>query len=173
MVRSGRGPFKFAPSRHARAMHEIFFENLRDPARNRRAGLMRQFCPSQLDSTLDRLLPSAFASTFELLSKPLLFNIIRRGLFNLIFSHIFDLIRAILVFSECYSMNRLYRIMCRVFPAYYKVGYIGNKNNKFLNHCSFCFGIVFTIAIQLNCGVQSGFADQVPNIKFDEFEITR
>jgi hypothetical protein len=27
----------------ARAMHEIFFENFRNPARIRRAGLMRQF----------------------------------------------------------------------------------------------------------------------------------
>jgi hypothetical protein len=32
-------------------MHEIFFENLRNPARNRRAGLMRQFRFRQLDST--------------------------------------------------------------------------------------------------------------------------
>ena len=29
----------------------IFFENLRNPARNRRAGLMRQFCSGQLDSS--------------------------------------------------------------------------------------------------------------------------
>ena len=41
---------RFNPIDHARAMHEFFFENLRNPARNRRAGLMRQFCPGQLDS---------------------------------------------------------------------------------------------------------------------------
>jgi hypothetical protein len=51
MVRSERGPVKPARPRAARAMHEFFSENLRNPARNRRAGLMRQFCPSQLDST--------------------------------------------------------------------------------------------------------------------------
>jgi hypothetical protein len=32
-------------------MHEIFFENLRNPARILRAGLMRQFSSGQLDST--------------------------------------------------------------------------------------------------------------------------
>jgi len=32
-------------------MHEFFFENLRNPAHSRRAGLMRQFRSSQLDST--------------------------------------------------------------------------------------------------------------------------
>jgi hypothetical protein len=31
-------------------MREFFFENLRNPARNRRAGLMRQFRPGQLYS---------------------------------------------------------------------------------------------------------------------------
>jgi hypothetical protein len=31
-------------------MHEFFFENLRNPARNRRAGLMRQFRPGQVYS---------------------------------------------------------------------------------------------------------------------------
>jgi hypothetical protein len=31
-------------------MHEIFFEHLRNPARYRRAGAMRQFHPGQLDS---------------------------------------------------------------------------------------------------------------------------
>ena len=31
-------------------MHEFFFENLRNPARNRRAGLMHQFRSGQLDS---------------------------------------------------------------------------------------------------------------------------
>jgi hypothetical protein len=31
-------------------MHEFFFENLRNPARSRRAGLMRQFHSSQLNS---------------------------------------------------------------------------------------------------------------------------
>ena len=31
-------------------MHEFFFENLRNPAHNRRAGLMRQFRSGQLDS---------------------------------------------------------------------------------------------------------------------------
>jgi hypothetical protein len=30
---------------------KFFPENLRNPARSRRAGLMRQFCPGQLDST--------------------------------------------------------------------------------------------------------------------------
>ena len=34
----------------ARAMHEFFFENLRNPARNRSAGLMLHFCPGQLNS---------------------------------------------------------------------------------------------------------------------------
>jgi hypothetical protein len=33
-------------------MHEFVFENLRNPARNRRAGLMRQFPSNQLDSSL-------------------------------------------------------------------------------------------------------------------------
>jgi hypothetical protein len=38
--------------RAARAMHDFFsFENLRNPARNRRAGLMCQFCPIQVYST--------------------------------------------------------------------------------------------------------------------------
>ena len=32
-------------------MHEIFFENLRNPACSRRAGLMRQFRPNQVYST--------------------------------------------------------------------------------------------------------------------------
>jgi hypothetical protein len=32
MVRSGRGPFKPARPRRARAMHEFFPENLRNPA---------------------------------------------------------------------------------------------------------------------------------------------
>ena len=31
-------------------MHEFFLENLRNPARNRRADLMRQFWSGQLDS---------------------------------------------------------------------------------------------------------------------------
>jgi hypothetical protein len=34
----------------ARALHEIFFENLRNPARGRRAGAMHQFLSNQLDS---------------------------------------------------------------------------------------------------------------------------
>ena len=38
-------------ARRARAMHEIFFENLRNPARFRRASAMRQFPTGQLDST--------------------------------------------------------------------------------------------------------------------------
>jgi hypothetical protein len=38
--------------RRARAIHEFFFENLRNPARNRRAGLMRQFCTGQVYSIL-------------------------------------------------------------------------------------------------------------------------
>jgi hypothetical protein len=40
------------PRGHAapRAMHELFFRKLRNPARNRRAGLMRQFCPDQVYS---------------------------------------------------------------------------------------------------------------------------
>jgi hypothetical protein len=29
---------------------KFVFENLRNPARDRRAGLMRHFCPGQLDS---------------------------------------------------------------------------------------------------------------------------
>jgi hypothetical protein len=51
MVRSGRGPFRPARPRRVRAMHEFIFENLRNPARGRRAGAMRQFRSGQLDST--------------------------------------------------------------------------------------------------------------------------
>ena len=40
--------------RAARALHDFFFlENLRNPARNRRAGLMRQFRSGQLYSILN------------------------------------------------------------------------------------------------------------------------
>ena len=35
-------------------MHEFFFENLRNPAHNRRAGLMRQFSSGQLYSTITK-----------------------------------------------------------------------------------------------------------------------
>jgi hypothetical protein len=52
MVRSGRGPFRPAWPRRARAMHEFFPENLRNPACNCRAGLMRQFRSGQLNSTV-------------------------------------------------------------------------------------------------------------------------
>jgi hypothetical protein len=55
MVRSGRGPFKPARPRRARAMHEFFFENLQNPAHIRRAGLMRQFSSDQLYSSMLRL----------------------------------------------------------------------------------------------------------------------
>jgi hypothetical protein len=48
MVRSGRGPFR--PARRARAMHEFFLENLRNPARGRSAGSVRQFPTAQLVS---------------------------------------------------------------------------------------------------------------------------
>ena len=51
MVRSGRGPFRPARPRRARAMHDFFLENLRNPARIRRAGLIRQFSSGQLDSS--------------------------------------------------------------------------------------------------------------------------
>jgi hypothetical protein len=51
MVRSGSGPFRPARPRRARAMHDFFPENLRNPAHNRCAGLMRQFCPGQLYSS--------------------------------------------------------------------------------------------------------------------------
>jgi hypothetical protein len=51
MVRSGRGPFRPAWPRRARAMHEFFSENLRNPARIRRAGLIRQFRPGQVYSS--------------------------------------------------------------------------------------------------------------------------
>jgi hypothetical protein len=34
-----------------RAMHEFFLEKLRNPARDRCAGVMRQFPPTQLNST--------------------------------------------------------------------------------------------------------------------------
>jgi hypothetical protein len=44
------GKLSNAGGRAARAMHEFFFENLRNPAHNRHAGLMRQFCSGQLDS---------------------------------------------------------------------------------------------------------------------------
>jgi hypothetical protein len=62
MVRSDRGPFRPARPRRARAMHEIFFEKLRNPARSRRAGLMRQFRSGQLDSTDT---PMLAADTFD------------------------------------------------------------------------------------------------------------
>jgi hypothetical protein len=53
MVRSGRGPFKPArPPRRARAMHELFFEKLRNPARGRREVAMRQFPTVQVYSIL-------------------------------------------------------------------------------------------------------------------------
>jgi hypothetical protein len=55
MVRSGRGPFKPARPRRARAMHDFFFENLRNPARIYRVGLMRQFRPGQVYSTVGEL----------------------------------------------------------------------------------------------------------------------
>jgi hypothetical protein len=54
MVRSGRGPFKPARPRRGRAMHEFFFEKLRNPAHNRRAGLMRQFRTNQVYSRASR-----------------------------------------------------------------------------------------------------------------------
>jgi hypothetical protein len=62
MVRSGRGPFKPGMPRRARAMHEFFFENLRNPARNRPAGLMRQFRSDQFDSTQDMVLSTSAAA---------------------------------------------------------------------------------------------------------------
>jgi hypothetical protein len=43
-------------------MHEFFFENLRNPARSRRVGLIRQFCPNHVYSS---------AKSFEVL--PLIF----------------------------------------------------------------------------------------------------
>ena len=50
---SREGKLSNPRARPARARCIIFFfENLRNPARSRRAGLMRQFCPSQLDSTV-------------------------------------------------------------------------------------------------------------------------
>jgi hypothetical protein len=48
MVRSGRGPSKTG-GRAVSAKHDFFFENLRNPARIRRGGLMRQFRSGQLD----------------------------------------------------------------------------------------------------------------------------
>ena len=42
-------------------MHEFFFENLRNPVRNRRAGLMRQFRSGLLDSSSKRYILSVFA----------------------------------------------------------------------------------------------------------------
>jgi hypothetical protein len=59
MVRSGRGPFKPARPRRARAMHKFFFENLRNPGHIRRAGLMRQFSAGQLYSKSMDLQPSS------------------------------------------------------------------------------------------------------------------
>ena len=44
---------KPAWARPARAMHELFFENLRNPARDLRAGAMRQFPTGQHDSILN------------------------------------------------------------------------------------------------------------------------
>ena len=46
----GRVNVKRTRPRRARAMHEFFFENLRNPAHNRRAGLMRQFPTGQVYS---------------------------------------------------------------------------------------------------------------------------
>jgi hypothetical protein len=51
MVRSDRGPFKPAGSRRVRAMHDFFFENLRNPVRMWRVVVMRQFSTNQVDST--------------------------------------------------------------------------------------------------------------------------
>ena len=47
---SWEGKLSNARGRAARAMHDFFFENLRNPAHNRRAGLMRQFSSGQLYS---------------------------------------------------------------------------------------------------------------------------
>ena len=48
---SWEGKLFHARGRAARALHDFFFfENLRNPARSRRAGLMRQFRSCQLDS---------------------------------------------------------------------------------------------------------------------------
>ena len=42
-------------------MHEIFFENLRNPARIRRVGLMREFRSGQLDSSTVELIKTKLA----------------------------------------------------------------------------------------------------------------
>jgi hypothetical protein len=44
-------------------MHEFFFENLRNPARNRRAGLMHQFRPGQVYSINMHLTPNGAADS--------------------------------------------------------------------------------------------------------------
>ena len=43
---------KRACARRARTMHEFFSENLRNPARGRRAGAMRQFPTGQVYSSM-------------------------------------------------------------------------------------------------------------------------
>ena len=53
MVRSGRGPFRPSRARRARAMHEFFSENLRNPARDGCPGLMHQFRPGQVYNTVN------------------------------------------------------------------------------------------------------------------------
>jgi hypothetical protein len=73
MVRSGRGPFKPAWTRRARAMHEMFFENLRNPVHIRRVGLMRQFCPGQVYSNQKQAgEPSIFVRPRIVLWSPIL-----------------------------------------------------------------------------------------------------
>jgi hypothetical protein len=50
-------------------MHEFGFKNLRNPARDRCAGLMRQFCPNQVSSTLAEWVGMAFWSFTKLKKK--------------------------------------------------------------------------------------------------------
>jgi hypothetical protein len=47
---SWEGKLSNPRGRAARAIQKYFFENLRNPARDRRAGAMRQFPSGQLDS---------------------------------------------------------------------------------------------------------------------------
>ena len=75
MVRSGRGPFRPARPRRARDACFFFLEHLRNPARSRRAGLMRQFRSSQLDSNDDAAQMDTKFSTMVVLVLNLVLNL--------------------------------------------------------------------------------------------------
>ena len=47
----------------------VFLKKLRNPARDRRAGAMRQFCPGQLDSIIESLFVHVYLGTWLSQSK--------------------------------------------------------------------------------------------------------